>query len=340
MAGGADGASTGSLHDLIVPALGTAVSFHTLSLLAIDPRIATGGEFASRAEVALALNVALFADLLDRVPTAAGYAGEVAARGKRITFDHGALRTIDGDTGALPRGTRAFARILAPLGYAVEGVYPLERLRMTGQAWVQQDFRETIPQFFVSALHVDRLSDEAQHAATRVFGQARDPLGAAEHELLDALSREGSCDRSLAAAALPGLVAAFGRQHPPPMLDDYETLLTDSREAAWIATEGNAFNHATTRVADVAALAERLRAEGKPVKAEVETSANGRVRQTAFLADKVSRSFVTANGSIERDVPGSFYEFISRDIDPATGRIDLSFDSGNATGIFAVTSAA
>ncbi|MFC4593621.1 hypothetical protein [Sphingobium sp. EP60837] len=37
-------------------------------------------------------------------------------------------------------------------------------------------------------------------------------------------------------------------------------------------------------------------------------------------------------------MPGSFYEFISRDVDPATGRLDLSFDAGNATGIFATTS--
>jgi hypothetical protein len=63
------------------------------------------------------------------------------------------------------------------------------------------------------------------------------------------------------------------------------------------------------------------------------------VRQTAFIADKVLRRFRARDGSLtERLVPGSFYEFISRDIDPATGKLDLSFDSGNATGIFAVTS--
>ncbi|MEA3110817.1 MAG: hypothetical protein QOG58_616, partial [Caballeronia sp.] len=47
---------------------------------------------------------------------------------------------------------------------------------------------------------------------------------------------------------------------------------------------------------------------------------------------------------IERDVPGSFYEFISRDavMDEATGRarLDLGFDAGNATGIFKMTAAA
>ena len=40
-----------------------------------------------------------------------------------------------------------------------------------------------------------------------------------------------------------------------------------------------------------------------------------------------------------RAVPGSFFEFISRDIDPATGQLDLAFDTGNATGIFAMTRA-
>ena len=110
-----------------------------------------------------------------------------------------------------------------------------------------------------------------------------------------------------------------------------------SAEAAWIATEGNAFNHATDRVPDVAALAERLRAEGRPVKDKVEVSASGRVRQTALRADTVDRAF--ADG-VRRAVPGSFYEFISRAADPETGRLDLGFDSGNATGIFAMTRAA
>ncbi|MCK9544555.1 MAG: DUF1338 family protein, partial [Novosphingobium sp.] len=70
----------------------------------------------------------------------------------------------------------------------------------------------------------------------------------------------------------------------------------------------------------------------------VEHSANGHIHQTAFLADKATRRFLLPDGrSIQRDVPGSFYEFITRDRDPVTGGIDLTFDSGNATGIFAVT---
>jgi hypothetical protein len=211
---------------------------------------------------------------------------------------------------------------------------------MTGRAFVHRDLLEAIPQFFVSELHVAELPEDAGGGGLGVFGTSADPLGAAERALLDALVADHACDMDLARDGLPGLARTFGRQHETPALADYETLLAHSAEAAWIATEGNAFNHATDRVADVSTLAERLRAEGWPIKAGLEISANGRVRQTAFRADMVERRFRLADGSIVgRTVPGSFYEFISRDIEPATGRLDLTFDSGNATGIFAVTRA-
>ncbi len=307
----------------------------------LDPALNKGAHGrVSRAQIAMALNLLLFHDLLGRVPTGAAYVtGEVAA-GRKIMLDHGALRTIDGPCGALPGGYASFARILAPLGYAVGGLYPLPRLRMTGRAFVHQDFPEVIPQFFVSALHVNQLKAETQAAAARVFGASTDPLGALETAALADLARDGALGMAQAQAALPGIVRAFGRHHALPALADYEALLAESAEAAWIATEGNAFNHATTRVADVEVLAAALLEARQPLKASVEISANKRVRQTAFIADKVMRDFRLEDGAMtSRAVPGSFYEFISRDIDPATGMLDLTFDSGNATGIFSVTNA-
>jgi hypothetical protein len=67
------------------------------------------------------------------------------------------------------------------------------------------------------------------------------------------------------------------------------------------------------------------------------------VRQTAFKAAGVSRSFRAADSStVEMTVPGSFYEFISRDcIVGADGRrrLDLRFDNDNAQAIFKLTAA-
>lgn len=328
----------GTLFRLLAAVVGEHDAAFARATLAVDPRLEGTSERTTRAQVAMALNAALFLDLLDRVPTAARYVASRRKKGEVIVFDHGALRTIDGATGALPSGSEAFIRFLTPMGYDIGGVYPLPALKMTGRALVHRDFPETVPQFFLSELHISLLPEPAQEAAERVFGASRDPLGAAEWAALDALEGDGACSMEEAATIVSGALRAFGRQHPFPTLTDYETLLEHSKEAAWIATEGNAFNHATARTADVDALAEELRGAGYPMKPAVETSRNGRVRQTAILADKVERSFRLSDGSeTTQVVPGSFFEFITRDTDPATGMMDLTFDSGNATGIFAVT---
>ncbi len=296
---------------------------------------------APQTTMAAALNVILFHDLVQRVPSASAYVTERRAKGERIRFDHGALRTIrfpDGPTGALPAGEQAFTRILTGLGYRLAGVYPLPRLRMTGRSYAHAAHPEKMPQFFLSELHVDRFDQPFAEAAARIFGSSRDPLGEATRAALARLDAGAALSTEEAASALSEIVEAFDRQHDIPTLADYEVLRAQSAEAAWIATEGNAFNHATDRVPDIEALAAAERASGRPIKDSIEVSGSGRVRQTAHRAATVRRPFRDAEGAlIERDVPGSFYEFISRDVDPATGRLDLAFDAGNATGIFAMT---
>jgi hypothetical protein len=298
----------------------------------------------SRGVFAMALNALLFQDLLNRVPTGAAYVADRRRQRERITFDHGALRTIHfgaSPTGALPAGVEAFSRIFEPLGYHAAGTYPIEALRVTGRGFAHRDFPETLPQFFVSELHADRFSEKFQEAAARVFGTSRDPLGEVARTALATFAAEGRCELKVAAPALREIVAAFGRWHDMPTLADYRLLLAESAEAAWIATEGSAFNHATDRVLDVALTACAQRALGRPIKSSVEVSASGSVRQTAFKADPVRRKFRTLDGTeTELTVPGSFYEFISRDqIVGADGKrhLDLRFDSTNAQGIFKMT---
>lgn len=309
-----------------------------METLDIDPALAAPRDSLSRAQVAWALNAALFAGLLERVPSAARYVDQVRAAGETIVSDHGAVRTIDGPSGALPSGCEAIARLLAPLGYDVAGLYPLPALGMTGRAYAHRDMPEAIPQFFVSELHIDRLPQPAQAAAETVFSTSCDPIAPEVWTALDALACNKEASQADAVIILQALLKAFDRQHPVPALQDYETLREHTREGAWIATEGNAFNHATTRVPHVEQLADSLRTAGYPMKPAVEVSMSGRVRQTAFLADRVMRPFRDSAGAESlHEVPGSFYEFISRDVDPDTGTLDLRFDSGNATGIFAMT---
>jgi hypothetical protein len=340
-----------ALVRLLTGAAGPERSRALLEVLAVEPELlAITGEKVPRSLAAMALGGLLFADLLDRVPTGRAYVADVRARGGRVVFDHGALRTVrfpSGPTGAQPGGRDAFARLLEPLGYAVEGVYPLERLKMTGYAYTHQDFPEALPQYFVSELHVDRFSPAFLAAARRVFATTAEALGPEAQALLRALEATRACAEAEAIAGLPQLAAAFGCWHAAPSEADYDALLAESAEAAWIATEGSVFNHATDRVPDVEALAADQRARGRPIKDAVEVSTSGRVRQTAFKADPVARAFRRADGStLERVVPGSFYEFITRDPLPQTElrpdngrRLDLRFDSANAQGIFKMTAA-
>ncbi len=336
---------TSTVSRLVRSQLGEDVATRTLAMLDLAPALRQDeGDTVSRASMACALGVLLFHTITQGVASARDYVRERVAQGQRVMLDHGALRTIlfaKGQTGALPGGQAAFSRILAPLGYALANDYPLPRLKMTGHAWCHADHPQDILQYFVSELHVEQFDATFEAAAHRVFDSARDPLDTATLDVLARFSAEHRAPYAEAEVALPVLVSAFARQHDPATLADYEILLTQSKEAAWIATEGNAFNHATDRVADVEALAQALRAQGRPIKDQVEHSGSGRVHQTAFRADMVERPFRTQDGHLVlRTVPGSFFEFITRDPLPGSPRLDLGFDSGNATGIFAMTRSA
>jgi hypothetical protein len=328
-----------TLWALLDRVVGTVRTVRLFEALEIHPALlASGGGRVDRKVLAQALTMLLFEDVTRRVPTAAAYVGDAVRRGEKLVFDHGALRTVAAAGGALPPGHEAFRRILEPLGFAVRGVYPLERLAMTGRAYAHVDLPEHVAQFFVSELHPERFSEAFQRAVASTVASSRDPLTPGAARLLEELVREGSLAFDDAAHLLPNLVGCFDRQHAEPTWIDYQTMLRESQEMAWIATEGNAFNHATDRVADVEAVAAEQRRLGRPMKDRVEVSASGRVRQTAFRAARVERLFVGDDGALFTEaVPGSFHEFITR-AEAAPGVLDLAFDSGNATGIFGMTS--
>lgn len=334
------------LRELFESVVGAERAGAVFDLLTVHPDLLKPSARVSRAAMAQALNMVLFEDLLARVPDAGAYAQDCRRAGRKVFHDHGAVRTVVlAGMGELPSGQDALLRVLAPLGYRLNGLYPLDRLRMTGRSYAQADYPADIAQFFVSELHVDRFSPRFQSAVASVTAGSRDPLTPNARAVLEGFAREGEVGLDDAAAALPSLVACFGRQHGDPRLTDYEALLAESAEMAWISTEGNAFNHATDRVDDVEALAAAQKALGRPMKDAIEVSGSGRVRQTAFRAAQVTRTFRDDQGlPVQRDVPGSFYEFITRSpmVDDKTGEevLDLAFDSSNAQGIFKMTEAA
>jgi hypothetical protein len=299
------------------------------------------GGRVSRAVLAAVLNLELLADLLGRVPSGRAYFEGLVRSGGRLIFDHGAMRTVAMEgMGQLPAGQAAITRVLEPLGYECTHAYPMPRLKMTGRSHAQRDYPEALPQFFISELHPEQFSHSFQAAVQRVTGESTDPLSASDLLLLAKLRSDGALPLTEASALLPKLVACFSCRHPAPHLADYEILRAESAEMAWIATEGNAFNHATDRVSCLVDVVSRQRALGRRVKDRLEISASGRVRQTALRADPVVREFLTASGGrVWREVPGSFFEFIERAKLPGEDRLDLAFDTNNAQGIFKMTAA-
>jgi hypothetical protein len=335
--------NSSALRETLNKIIGSERTEQLFKVLVIHPAIAAeSGPQVSRAVLAQALNMLLFEDLLARVPAAKTYAEHCVRDGKTVMHDHGAVRTVALEgMGHLPAGQEAITRILRPLGYALNGVYPLERLKMTGRSHAQADYPEDIAQFFLSELHPERFSPEFQAAVKRVTATSKDPVTPEAEALLQKLDSAHSLTFDESVKLLPILASVFERQHTEPTLADYETLLAESPEMAWISTEGNAFNHATDRVADVDQLAAEQKALGQPMKATVETSQSGRVRQTAFLAARVQRNFRTPDNTlIEKEVNGSFYEFITRlplPEEDGKQKLDLSFDSSNAQAIFKMT---
>ena len=327
-----------ALLDGVVPDEARAlIDLVALPACGLKPRRGT----VSRAELALALTLALFAQLVDAVPEATRYVERVRSRGESMTFDHGAVRTVlAGPFGALPPGQSAITRILLPLGYTLAGTYPLPRLNMTGRAYIHADDPHGIAQFFLSELHADQFSTDFHATVSALLGNSHDPLTTQSLAMLDALQQGESLPLDAAQELLPQLLRCFARQHPLPSVAQYDVLAAESAEMAWISTEGQTFNHATDRVSDVESLAASLRAEGYAIKDAVEVSAEGTVRQTALRAATVERALPQGQNVQRLELPGSFFEFISRDAIPGgllPADMDMRFDSGNATGIFKMT---
>ena len=121
-----------NIESLLTKLLGQAKTdalFSTLNMPAILEEWEDG--VVTRAEIAQAMNMALFEGLLERSANGRAYTADAIESGGSVYFDHGALRTVRWPhTGALPPGEAAFTRILRPLGFRLNGRYPLDKLGM------------------------------------------------------------------------------------------------------------------------------------------------------------------------------------------------------------------
>ena len=208
--------------------------------------LGTGGADVSRAVMAQALAIVLLDDLLQRVPSAAAYADGRWADGGRLVLAHGAVRTATGVAcGELTPGRESVARLLRPLGF--------EPVAGGRGRWQHLDLPADIPRYLVDEVPADAFSERFTAAAARVLRSSRDPLTGLAQVNLDRLAADGRLPRNAAESLLGELVACFARHHGTPSLEDYEILVAESEEMAWIATDGTTWHHAAVVVDDAAA---------------------------------------------------------------------------------------
>lgn len=268
------------LSALVATQLGAARAAILVDGLVVQAPLpgAGGGDPVPRAVIAQALAVVLLDDLLQRVPSAAAYAEGQWAAGGRLVLDHARVRTVTGVAcGELPPGRESVARLLRPLGYT-----PADA---GGSAWRHLDRPAEVARYLVDELPADAFSDEFRAAAARVVRSSHDPLTGLAQVHLDRLAVDRHLPRKAAESLLGELVACFARHHGAPALADYEILLAESEEMAWIATEGTSWHHASVVVDD-------------PVASPPEPAT-------------VERSFtVGERATVTRTVPGSHLELV------------------------------
>jgi len=174
------------------------------------------------------------------------------------------------------------------------------------------NFRRRCPVFRQRAERRPLLAGVPGRGRTRIRA-SHDPLTQGALAVLDQFARRGRCGFDAAALGLREMIGAFRRCHDTPDLADYRLLLAESAEAAWIATEGCAFNHARTGLpTSMPPPASSGRWDGHQGR---DRGIHRRIGPPDGIQGRSRGTDVPHRRRRHHDVDrsGSFYEFISRD---------------------------
>lgn len=233
-------------------------------------------------------------------------------RGETVVNDHIAIRTFD----LPPISVDSLACPFEALGYVPVRDYEFPEKKLHARSFAHPD--ATQPRVFISELqthHFPGLSDIARELAAQV------PTG-----------REGS---ALLFTELPAWA--------PVPLETYRMLRQESEYAGWLSAFGIRVNHFTvswnalTSFASLQELNEwlvahdfRMNESGGRVKGSPEVL----LEQSSTLANRIEWTFA---GGERETIPGCYYEFARRYLDPATGKLYDGFVAKSADKIFEST---
>jgi 2-oxoadipate dioxygenase/decarboxylase-like protein len=197
--------------------------------------------------------------------------------GGRFRNDHIALRSLARPGG----GIALFAHVFERFGWKPAGKYSFPETHLSA---IHMSHPEGLPRVFISELHAEKLSTEAQR-------------------LLAALPVDPPAPTSIEA------LADWFSAPPPPEESALLTLERESQYGAWLLAFGRKVNHFTGTVDDVEAWQRRMLEAGVPMKRDIEGAPGGDLRQTATHAAPVS---VTLRDGRTRSWPYAYFEIAQR----------------------------
>lgn len=237
-------------------------------------------------------------------------AGEEASN--EIVNDHVAFRTFNLGKTSLDK---LAAHFLA-LGYEEKGQYNFEAKKLSAKHFEHAD--DTKPKVFISELRVEELSDTAQKII---------------HALVDQMDAD----------AVNAENFLYSGKHWDISRADYDTLLSESEYAGWLAAWGFRANHFTVSVnhltstqslTDVNTLLKEAGFVLNTSGGEIKGGADVFLAQSSTMADRAEVAFSDAPLSI----PSCFYEFAQRYTLP-DGKLYQGFVAASADKIFESTNA-
>jgi hypothetical protein len=296
---------------------------------------------SARELLAVRLFDRLWTEYRRRVPYVQAYERVVARAGATFVNDHIAFRTLAVQSPAT--GIATIARIFEALGYQAAGCYAFPEKRLSAVHY--QHANPQFPKLFVSELRTWELSEAARKAVLRTTSTHRRVATDALLAGIARLERRGEVDSHLRKLAPIFLRLPW----EPPEKRDVLRVHAESQFGAWVMLHGYAVNHFTALInshgadalSDVEKTAAALRAEGAPMKTEIEGAPGSKLRQTATEA-AVAAVRVRDGGRIVK-IPWTYayFELAERGVveDPETGRPQRfeGFLGPQATQLFEMT---
>lgn len=235
---------------------------------------------------------------------------QLLGNGNDVINDHVAYRTFNLSKVNLEK----LASHLITLGYTECGQYDFAAKKLTAKHFEHSN--DTMPKVFISELRVEKFSEDVQRIIHKLVDQLADNISDQDDFLYSGRSWEISST-------------------------DYQTLLSESEYAAWLAAWGYRANHFTVSINHldnfdcIVAVNDRLKEAGHALNStggEIKGDKTVKLEQSSTLADKAMVEFTDRSMVIS----SCFYEFSKR-YPQANGELYTGFVAASADKIFEST---